>query len=104
MTAQAYCQLKRGKAPGVDGQTLEDYGQNVIANLRSLVDRLHRGSYRPQPSLHRDIPKGNGQTCPLGIACVEDKVVPRAIVTVLERMPFRSSRLPADGRRGAEHF
>jgi len=83
---EAYCQLKRGKAPGVDGRTLEDYGQNVIANLRSLVDRLHRGSYRPQPSLRRDIPKGNGQTRPLGIACVEDKVVQRAISMVLERI------------------
>jgi RNA-directed DNA polymerase len=83
---EAYCQLKRGKAPGVDGRTLEDYGQNVIANLRSLVDRLHRGSYRPQPSLRRDIPKGNGQTRPLGIACVEEKIVQRAISMVLERI------------------
>ncbi|QDV23843.1 group II intron reverse transcriptase/maturase [Aureliella helgolandensis] len=83
---EAYCQLKRGKAPGGDGRTLEDYGQNVIANLRSLVIHLHRGSYRPQPSLRRDIPKGNGQTRPLGIACVEEKVVQRAIVKVLERI------------------
>ena len=83
---QSYCRLKRGKAPGVDGQTLEDYGQNVIANLRSLEARLHRQSYRPQPSLRREIPKGNGKTRPLGIACVEDKIVQRAVVMVLERI------------------
>ena len=83
---EAYCKLKRGKAPGVDGQTVKGYGQNVIANLRSLESRLHRGSYRPQPSLRRHIPKGNGQTRPLGIACVEDKIVQRAIVALLERI------------------
>jgi hypothetical protein len=55
----AFCRLKRGKAPGVDGVTLEEYGSNLIANLRSLVDRLHRQSYRPQPSLRRLVPKGN---------------------------------------------
>lgn len=81
---QAYCQLKRGKAPGVDGQTLEDFGTNVIANLRSLHTRLQNQSYWPQPSLRRDIPKGNGKTRPLGIACVEDKIVQRAIVMILE--------------------
>jgi len=43
---EAFCRLKRGKAPGVDGVTLEEYGPNAIANLRSLVDRLHRQSYR----------------------------------------------------------
>jgi hypothetical protein len=59
---EAFCRLKRGKAPGVDGVTLEDFGQNVIANLRSLEARLHRQSYRPQPSLRREIPNGNGKT------------------------------------------
>lgn len=83
---QAFCRLKRGKAPGVDGQTLEDYGQNLIAKLRSLESRLHCQSYRPQPSLRREIPKGNGKTRPLGIACVEDKIVQRAVVMILERI------------------
>lgn len=82
----AFCRLKRGKAPGVDGVTLEEYGSNLIANLRSLVDRLHHQSYRPQPSLRRLIPKGNGKTRPLGIACVEDKIVQRAVVMILERI------------------
>ncbi len=81
---EAYCQLKRGKAPGVDGQTLEDFGKEVFANLRSLHTRLQDQSYWPQPSLRRDIPKGNGKTRPLGIACVEDKIVQKAIVMILE--------------------
>ena len=83
---EAFCRLKRGKVPGVDGQTVEDYGQKLIANLRSLETRLHRGSYRPRPSLRRYIAKGNGKSRPLGITCVEDKIVERAIVLLLERI------------------
>ena len=63
----AFRQLKRGKAPGVDNVTLEDYEENLRANLQDLLDRLHRGSYRPHPSLRKDIPKGNGKTRSLGI-------------------------------------
>ena len=61
----AFRRLKRGKAPGVDGVTLEDYEANLRDNLRNLLQRLHRGSYRPQPSLRKNIPKGNGKTRPL---------------------------------------
>ena len=82
----AFHKLKRDKAPGVDGQTVNDYQENLEANLKSLLERLHRQSYRPQPSLRRDIPKGNGKTRPLGIACVEDKIVQRAVVMILERI------------------
>ena len=78
----AFRRLKRGKSPGIDGVTLEDYE----ANLRDLLSRLHRGAYRPQPSLRKLIPKGNGKTRPLGIACVEDKLVQRAIVMILEQI------------------
>ena len=56
----------------------------LLWNLQDLTARLHRGAYHPQPSLRRDIPKGSGKTRPLGIACVEDKIVPRAVVTILE--------------------
>ena len=82
----AFRRLKRGKAPGVDDVTVEDYEENLEANLRELLDRLHRGSYRPQPSLRMNIPKRNGKTRPLGIACVEDKLVQRAVVMILERI------------------
>jgi len=80
----AFRRLKTDKAPGVDGVTVEDYEENLQENLQSLEDRIHRGSYRPQPSLRREIPKGEGKTRPLGIACVEDKIVQRAIVMILE--------------------
>ncbi len=83
-----YCfgQLKRDKAPGMDGVTVEDYGQNLMENLRGLVERLKRRTYRPQPSLRREIPKGNGKTRPLGLPTVEDKLVQRALAAILERV------------------
>jgi len=80
----AFRRLKRGKASGVDGVSMEDYEENLQSNLLDLQQRLHRGSYRPRPSVRKDIPKGNGKTRPLGIACVEDKIVQRAIVMILE--------------------
>jgi hypothetical protein len=76
----AFRKLKRDKAPGVDGVTVDQYEANLRENLQDLETRLHRQSYRPHPSLRRDIPKGNGKTrpptnamrrCP--IACVDDK-------------------------------
>jgi retron-type reverse transcriptase len=69
-----------------DNVTVEDYEEDLEANLRDLLGRLHRGSYRPRPSLRKKIPKGNGKTRALGIACVEDKLVQRAIVMILERI------------------
>jgi RNA-directed DNA polymerase len=78
--------LERNKAPGMDDLTLDDYEVNLKANLEDLLQRLHRQSYRPNPSLRREISKGNGKTRPLGIACVEDKIVQRALVTILERI------------------
>jgi len=74
------------KAPGVDEVTVDQYEEHLQVNLQDLLARLHRGTYRPHPSLRCDIPKGNGKTRPLGIACVEDKLVQRAIVMILERI------------------
>ena len=82
----AFRRLKRGKTPGVDNVTVEDYEQDLEANLRDLLQRLHRGSYRPKPSLRKTIPKGNGKTRALGISCVEDKLVQRAVVMILEQI------------------
>jgi RNA-directed DNA polymerase len=82
----AFRRLKRGKVPGVDGVTVEAYEENLRENLEGLLQRIHRGSYRPQPSLRKNIPKGNGKTRPLGIACVEDKLVQRAVVMILEQI------------------
>jgi group II intron reverse transcriptase/maturase len=82
----AFRKLKRDKAPGVDGVTVNDYEEKLQENLLDLETRLHRQSYRPHPSLRCDIPKGDGKTRPLGIACVEDKIVQRAVVMILERI------------------
>lgn len=82
----AFRRLKRDKAPGVDGVTVDQYEEQLRENLKDLEARLHRQRYRPQPSVRKDIPKGNGQTRPLGIAAVEDKLVQRAVVMILERI------------------
>jgi len=82
----AFRKLKRDKAPGIDGVTVDQYEEKLQENLLDLEARLHRQSYRPRPSLRCDIPKGDGKTRPLGIACVEDKLVQRAVVMILERI------------------
>jgi len=82
----AFRKLKRDKAPGVDGVTVAHYEEHLEENLRDLETRLHRQRYRPRPSLRREIPKGNGKTRPLGIAAVEDKIVQRSAVMILERV------------------
>lgn len=79
----AYLALKREAAPGVDGVTWADYGQGLEARLDDLHSRVHRGSYRAQPSRRRFIPKPDGRQRPLGIAALEDKIVQRAVAEVL---------------------
>ena len=79
----AYFRLKRDAAPGVDGVTWGQYEQNVESNLVDLHARVHRGAYRAQPSRRKFIPKEDGRQRPLGIASLEDKVVQRAVVEVL---------------------
>jgi RNA-directed DNA polymerase len=80
---QAYHWLKRDAAPGVDGVTWDAYGEGLEVRLRDLEARIHRGSYRAQPSLRAYIPKPDGRQRPLGIAALEDKIVQRAVVEVL---------------------
>lgn len=75
--------IKRKAAPGVDGVTWRDYEASLESNLRDLHARVHRGAYRAQPSRRTYIPKADGRQRPLGIAAVEDKIVQRAVVAVL---------------------
>ena len=79
----AYRALRPKAAAGVDGVTWEQYGQALEANLQDLHDRLHRGAYRAKPTRRVFIPKADGGRRPLGIATLEDKVVQRAVVEVL---------------------
>src|SRR4249919_276207 len=79
----AYRAIRPGAAPGVDGVTWRDYGQDLEANLRDLHARVHRGAYRARPSRRAFIPKADGRLRPLGVAALEDKVVQRAVAEVL---------------------
>ncbi|HYZ88915.1 MAG TPA: group II intron reverse transcriptase/maturase, partial [Myxococcales bacterium] len=76
----AYFALRPKAAPGVDGVTWEDYGQDLEGNLRDLHARVHRGAYRARPSRRVYIPKSDGRLRPLGIAALEDKILQRALV------------------------
>jgi len=82
---EAYQRLCKDAAPGVDGVTWSEYGENLDARLLDLQDRVHRGSYHPQPVRRVHIPKGDGRsTRPLGIPSLEDKVVQQAARMLLE--------------------
>jgi group II intron reverse transcriptase/maturase len=102
----AYRALSPKAAAGVDGVTWAVYGQDLEANLRDLHRRLHAGSYQARPSRRAYIPKADGRQRPLGIAALEDKVVQRAMVEVLNAIyevdfrgfsyGFRPGRKPHD--------
>jgi group II intron reverse transcriptase/maturase len=82
---EAYQQTRKDGAPGVDGQTAEDYGRSLVGNLESLLDRAKSGAYRAPPVRRVRIPKGTGtETRPLGVPTLEDKVLQRAVVLALE--------------------
>ena len=102
----AYRAISPKAAPGVDGVTWAAYGQDLEANLRDLHERLHAGRYRARPSRRAYIPKADGRQRPLGIAALEDKIVQRAVVEVLNAVyevdflgfsyGFRPGRSPHD--------
>jgi len=79
----AFLALKRHAAPGVDGVTWQDYEAALEGNLQDLHARVQRGAYRALPVRRRLIPKADGKQRPLGIAALEDKIVQRATVAVL---------------------
>ncbi len=79
----AFNALAKDAAPGVDGVTREQYAAELEGNLKALHAALHRGAYRAKPSKRAYIPKADGRLRPLGMAALEDKVVQRAVVEVL---------------------
>jgi group II intron reverse transcriptase/maturase len=79
----AYLTLKRDAAAGVDGETWRHYGEDLEANLQDLAERLKRGAYRAKPVRRAYIPKADGRQRPLGVPALEDKIVQRAVVEVL---------------------
>jgi group II intron reverse transcriptase/maturase len=80
---QAFEDVNKKAAAGVDGVTWEQYQANLEENLRGLHGRLRRGAYRVKPSRRVYIPKADGRQRPLGITALEDKIVQRAVVEVL---------------------
>ena len=82
-SGRPYWAIRPQAAPGVDGVTWDAYGQDLEANLQDLHERVHAGRYRARPSRRAYIPKADGRQRPLGIATLEDKIVQRAVVEVL---------------------
>src|SRR6201993_4603129 len=79
----AYFRLKKEAAPGMDGETWRHYGEELERNLQDLSERLKRGAYRAKPVRRVYIPKADGRQRPLGVPALEDKIVQRAAVEVL---------------------
>jgi group II intron reverse transcriptase/maturase len=80
---QAFSGLNPRASAGTDGVTWEQYGSRLEENLVDLHSRLHRGAYRARPSRRVYIPKSDGRERPLGVASLEDKLVQRVVVEVL---------------------
>src|SRR2546430_4120527 len=80
---EAFYALKRDAAPGVDGLRWKDYEADLERKLEVLHARVHSGAYRAQPSRRQYIPKPDGRQRPLAVAALEDKIVQRAAVEVL---------------------
>jgi group II intron reverse transcriptase/maturase len=79
----AYLCLKREAASGVDGETWRHYGEALEDNLQDLSHRLKQGAYRAKPVRRVYIPKADGRLRPLGVTALEDKIVQRAAVEVM---------------------
>jgi hypothetical protein len=80
---KAASELRKDAAPGVDNVRWEQYAADLEGNLKGLHQRLQQGAYRAKPSRRVFIPKPDGRQRPLGIAALEDKVVQRAVVGML---------------------
>ena len=102
----AYWAIRPQAAPGADGVTWAGYGQNLETNISDLHARVQAGRYRAKPSRRVYIPKADGRPRPLGIASLEDKIVQRAVVEVLNavyEVDFRGFSYGFRPGRGPHH-
>jgi len=83
---QSYRALQRDAAAGIDAVTWKDYGVDLDQRLADLQDRIHTGRYRARASKRYWIPKTDGRKRPIGITSLEDKIVQRALVLVLQQI------------------
>ena len=83
---EAYRRTRKDGAVGVDGVTAVEYEQDLGGNLQRLLDRAKSGTYRAPPVRRVHIPKGGSttETRPIGIPTLEDKILQRAVVMLLE--------------------
>jgi RNA-directed DNA polymerase len=81
---EAYRRTRKDGAKGIDGQSGQEYAMGLKQWLQSLLERAKTGRYRAPPVRRVRIPKGPGETRPLGIPTFEDKVLQRAVAMVLE--------------------
>jgi RNA-directed DNA polymerase len=100
---ESFYLLKKGKACGIDGVSWEEYEKDLKANLSDLVERMKRQAYKPQPVKRGYIEKANGKQRPLGLPCVEDKVVQKCVSRILgsiyenDFLPFSYGYRPGNG-------
>jgi RNA-directed DNA polymerase len=80
---EAFYALAQNVAPGVDRWTWKDYEADLEHNIEDLHQRVQRGAYRALPSRRVYIPKPDGRQRPLAVAALEDKIVQRAVVALL---------------------
>jgi RNA-directed DNA polymerase len=85
MVWEAYKLVRRkGKAAGVDGQSLDDFAEDLENNLYRLWNRMASGSYFPPPVRRVEIPKVGGGVRPLGIPTVADRIAQMVVKEYLE--------------------
>src|SRR5436190_9670181 len=79
----AFRGLRKKASAGVDGVTYEEYERDVAGNIQTLHERLREGKYQAQPLRRVYIPKENGKQRPISIPALEDKIVQKAMVEIL---------------------
>ena len=86
MLVEQFRKLDGKKAVGIDKVTKSDYGKDLDENLRILIRKIRRGTYKPKPARLTEIPKEDGSTRPLAISCLEDKLVQMSVSVILTQI------------------
>jgi RNA-directed DNA polymerase len=86
MLKEQYQRLDGKKSVGIDNVTKVDYGKNLDENIKVLIQKIRRGTYKSKPARITEIPKEDGSSRPLAISCLEDKLVQLAVSTILTKI------------------
>ena len=107
---EAYRRVRKDAAPGVDGQTVAEYGENLGKKLEDLMARAKSGSYKAPPVKRAYVPKNEKEDRPIGLPTVEDKILQRAVAMILEPIyeqefhPFSFGFRPGRSPHGALEY